>query len=190
MQIISGLARGVNLKVPPGFEVRPTGVRARKALFDSINNFNGLKIIDIFAGSGALGLEAASRGAAKVTFVENSRTHCEIINENIDRVLRTGVSCEFNVNCGNAANPSVLSSIMPGANIIFADPPYEKSAECLKALVTDQNFIDNAAGILIIWEVPGDVRDYSPYHIKKPWMSQRRTFGSTEFLLMKLASLQ
>lgn len=185
MQIISGQAKGINLKVPDGFEVRPTGVRARKALFDSINNFKGLKIIDLFAGSGALGLEAASRGASSVTFVELADKNCKGLEENIERVLRTKIQCEFKLLCGNAANPNILTSIMPGTDILFADPPYEKSPGYLNDLVTNQSFIDSAAGILIIWEIPGDVRDYSPYHIKGPWLSQRRRFGSTEFLLLK-----
>ena len=71
MNIISGKARRILLTVPKGMAVRPTSVRARKALFDSLGDFSGANVVDLFSGSGSLGLEAASRGAAKVVMVEN-----------------------------------------------------------------------------------------------------------------------
>ena len=68
MEIISGLARGVQLTVPPGETVRPTAARARKALFDSLGDLAGTRVADLCAGAGGLGLEAASRGAAEAVF--------------------------------------------------------------------------------------------------------------------------
>ena len=68
MNIISGIARGVKLEVPKGLEVRPTAARARKSLFDSVRVFKNLTIVDLFSGVGALGLEAASRGAKRSLF--------------------------------------------------------------------------------------------------------------------------
>ena len=70
MNIIAGIARGVELSVPDTMQVRPTSGRARKALFDSLGDFSGLHILDLFSGSGALALESASRGAAAITMLE------------------------------------------------------------------------------------------------------------------------
>ena len=70
MEITGGIAKGVTVKVPSGVEVRPTSVRSRRALFDMLGDLSGKRFCDLFAGSGAVGIEAASRGAAHVLLVE------------------------------------------------------------------------------------------------------------------------
>ena len=82
MNIIAGNARGVELIVTDDMGVRPTSARARKALFDSLGDLSGVHILDLFAGSGALALEAASRGAASIAMLEISPAHITAINEN------------------------------------------------------------------------------------------------------------
>ena len=88
MQIIAGCARGMELETPPGLGVRPTAVRARKALFDSLGEWRGRRVLDLFAGSGALGLEAASRGAALLVAVEQENLHFRVLTRNFDRFSR------------------------------------------------------------------------------------------------------
>ena len=72
MRVIAGASKGRPLKAPPGRDTRPTADRVREALFSILGDVAGLRVLDLFAGSGALGLEALSRGAAAVTFVERA----------------------------------------------------------------------------------------------------------------------
>ena len=86
MNIVAGKARGVELVVPEGIPVRPTATRVRKALFDSLGDMTGMRVVDLCAGSGALALEALSRGAAAAVMVELNAEHIRYIEENIRRV--------------------------------------------------------------------------------------------------------
>ena len=90
MQIIAGKARSLELSAPPGIGVRPTAGRSRKALFDSIGGaLAGSCVLDLFSGSGALALEAASRGAAVLWMVESNSRHAAVIEENIRKIRDT-----------------------------------------------------------------------------------------------------
>ena len=85
MRIIAGKYRGRNLKSPPSLEVRPTSDRLRETLFNVIApRIEDARFLDLCAGSGAVGIEALSRGAAHATFVDRSRKMCELVKSNID----------------------------------------------------------------------------------------------------------
>ena len=87
IRIIGGEYRGRKLKVPAGNDVRPTSDRVREALFNMLSpllSWNELTVLDLYAGSGALGLEALSRGAKQVIFVEASRRHLKILQQNVE----------------------------------------------------------------------------------------------------------
>jgi 16S rRNA (guanine966-N2)-methyltransferase len=125
-RLIAGIAGGRRLKVPPA-GVRPTGDRAREGLFNSLGSLldlEGATVLDLYAGSGALGLEALSRGAAAVTFVESSPRVLPVLEANVAavglpgaRVLRGSV-------------PGVVSRAAPAAHdLVLADPPYATPAE-------------------------------------------------------------
>ena len=122
MRIIAGEWRGRPLHTPPGATTRPTADRTREALFSMltsrIGSFEGLRVLDLFAGTGALGLEALSRGAAHCTFVEIDRIAIEAIHANID-ALGAGERCD--VRQQSAAEPIRVSQPF---DLIFADPPY------------------------------------------------------------------
>lgn len=92
VRIIAGTARNLELAAPPGVSVRPTLIRVRKALFDSLGPLTGLHVTDLFAGSGALGLESASRGAASVQLVERAADHWPWLDRNAAAVQRTGAA--------------------------------------------------------------------------------------------------
>jgi 16S rRNA (guanine966-N2)-methyltransferase len=182
MQIISGSAKRINLTVPKGLAVRPTSVRARKALFDSLGDFAGATVVDLCAGSGALGLEAASRGAAKVLLVEQSPQHCRIIEENIEKVHRAGVECEFKVVTGNALNAWNCGFISE-PDVIFADPPYAVSCDMFEKISRDKFFCKWAEDALLVWEIP-DTPGATGSFSESPWLESRiRNFGGTSFLL-------
>jgi 16S rRNA (guanine966-N2)-methyltransferase len=190
IQIISGKARNLALNVPQGESVRPTSARSRKAMFDSLAVFQGKIIVDLFAGSGALGLEAASRGAAKVYFVEVNLANSRIIEENINRVKRTGVETDFLVIKADAAVGDRYIGIAKNPDIIFADPPYAESGHFFRKLTGDQQFIQWVEDALLVWEVP-DFGDPDGSFLQAPgWNLKRRKYGSREFILYKVENLK
>ena len=127
MRITGGEFGGRNLKVPKTDAIRPTQDRVREALFNIIPfEVAGCEFLDLFAGSGAVGLEALSRGAARVTFVERERRHIAVLKENLDscRVQSTVVDV-----VAAEAYRWLSSYSGTGFTIGFADPPYALGEE-------------------------------------------------------------
>ena len=188
MQIIGGIASGIRLTVPKGVQVRPTLARSRKSLFDSMGSFAGLKVADFFAGTGAVGLEAASRGASELWFLESESGNCKIIMENIAKVAKAGVESEMKVVCSNALHSYLR---IPHMDIIFADPPYADSEEMLRKLLSDAKFAEWAKASLLIWELPVSSRAEAVNGIlfeNKAWMTlKKRKFGDSDFLFLKVS---
>lgn len=121
MRIIAGEWRGRSIEAPPGAGTRPTADRVRETLFSMLasrlGSFEGLRVADLFAGSGALGLEALSRGAASVTFVENDPNAAACVRRNAEKLGRGN---KVEVIAGSAL---ALPRREP-FHLIFADPPY------------------------------------------------------------------
>ena len=121
MRIIAGAWRGRPLEAPPGQGTRPTADRVRETLFSMLasrlGTFEGLRIADLFAGSGALGLEALSRGAAFAAFVENDSAAAAVIRRNVERLCAGERTRMF----GGSALALPASEPF---DLIFADPPY------------------------------------------------------------------
>ena len=90
MRIIAGTHRGTRLVTPKGVDTRPTGDRVREAAFNLIGPLEGASVLDLFAGSGAMGLEALSRGAERVVFVESDRAATRAIEQNLDKLRVRG----------------------------------------------------------------------------------------------------
>lgn len=133
MRIITGTARGTKLLAPEGEDVtRPTIEKAKEAIFSSIQfDIEGRDALDLFAGSGQLGLEALSRGAAKCTFVDSSRTAIRFVTENAQK---TKLYQKSNVLCMDYAQYIRTAAGRSRFDLVFLDPPY--SARLLpKALV-------------------------------------------------------
>lgn len=122
MRIIAGAWRGRPLLSPAGRATRPTSDRAREGLFSMlasrIGSFEGLQVADLFAGTGALGLEALSRGAAHCLFVERDRAAIDALRRNVDR-LGAGARCEL---C--AAGVEQAPRPVQPLDLVFLDPPY------------------------------------------------------------------
>jgi len=119
MRIIAGRWRGRPLVAPPGESTRPTSDRVREALFSMLasrlGTFEGLRVADLFAGSGALGLEALSRGAAHCSFVETDRAALDAIRRNV-----AALGAEGDILAGSA-----FHARLPGPlDLAFLDPPY------------------------------------------------------------------
>lgn len=187
MNIISGKAKGIRLDVPKGLSVRPTSVMARKAIFDSIGYWSGLIVVDLFAGSGALGLEAASRGAEKVYFSEAHPFHCKILSQNINRVLKSGVSAELKLVKSDSLNfYKFLPELKEKVNIIFADPPYNEATKVIDVLFNDCEFSRWANNALFILECPSE-KSRKPVILNLDYwkIEQVKTKGQSEFYFLK-----
>jgi 16S rRNA (guanine966-N2)-methyltransferase len=121
MRIIAGELRGRKLRAPEGATTRPTGDRIRETLFSMLasrlGSFEGLRVADIYAGSGALGLEALSRGAAFACFIDSDPRAIAAIRTNVDRLGATAQTHILN------RNAEALPPEQP-FDLIFADPPY------------------------------------------------------------------
>ncbi|ARU46041.1 16S rRNA (guanine(966)-N(2))-methyltransferase RsmD [Corynebacterium silvaticum] len=146
-RIISGEARGRTIKVPEQ-GTRPTSDRAREGLFSSLQvrfGFVGAKVLDLFAGSGALGLEAASRGADEVVLVENNSKAVQIIRHNIQVVGHPNVTV-----AEMKASTYVASAPKEYFDMVLADPPYDLPdsdiEEMLVALIP--TLVDGAAVVV------------------------------------------
>ena len=189
LKIIGGQASGIILTTPKNMDVRPTGGRARKALFDSLaasSQLEGKIIVDLFSGTGALGLEAASRGAEQVFIVEKSNYHCSLASENIEKVKRAGVQTEIKVVRSDALTASLsLSHISKNVDIIFADPPYAKFGFFFNRLMKNANFAEWGGSAIMIWEQPPRF-EYELEQDDLLWKKeQTRNFAGTTFIFMK-----
>lgn len=120
MRVITGSARGRKLKELEGYETRPTTDRVKEGIFNIIQfDIEGRKILDLFAGTGQLGIEALSRGAAGAVFIDQRRDAAALVKENLKL---TGFVQNSRVICGDAA--AFLSSTKERFDLIFVDPPY------------------------------------------------------------------
>jgi 16S rRNA (guanine966-N2)-methyltransferase len=123
LRIIGGRHRGRRLRFPAGVEIRPTPDRVRETLFNWLQpRMAGARVLDLFAGSGALGLEALSRGAAHVTFVERDRAAAAAIRAHIEEWRETAATVECNDALAWLARGSGGSGRF---DIVFLDPPYD-----------------------------------------------------------------
>jgi 16S rRNA (guanine966-N2)-methyltransferase len=133
VRIVAGLAKGRRLTAPAD-ATRPTSDRAREALFNSLAallDLDGLRVLDLFAGTGAVGLEALSRGAAETVFVESDRAALDVLRRNVDAVGLPGATV---VRRPVAAFLDGASDA--GFDFVFADPPYALDDWALAGLLT------------------------------------------------------
>lgn len=189
MKIIAGYARGIELASPAERDgVRPTIGRSREALFNSLGDLAGARVLDLFSGSGALGLEAASRGASLVVMVEIERSHVRVIEENIRRVKRTGVPGELRIVAADATIPAAYAG--GGFDLVLADPPYAESLAAFKKLAGAAGgaFFPAFSGARIVWELPdfpGAAGGFIELAAAAEADWELRKFGGTEFLWLR-----
>ena len=122
LQVLTGTIKGKKLKVPKGRTIRPTTSRIKKSIFDSLGDISGLRILDIFAGSGGLGIESLSRGAAQVVFIEKNPHVFKILRDNVAScgfLDKTTFICD---DYENAVKGLIKNEYKFG--IVFIDPPY------------------------------------------------------------------
>lgn len=188
MRIISGSHKGRKLFSPPAQEksIRPTSDRAREALFSILGDrVRGARVLDLFAGTGALGLEAFSRGAAMVVLVDNSRLALELIGKNVQLCLGKAPGAgELRVIRHDLSKGLPLKKLPPetaaGFNLIFADPPYAKNIS-----LSILDFINNSELLtedgLLVMEERFDVT--LPPALSRLKLVDRRAYGENAFWL-------
>ena len=180
MRIIAGQHRGLQLaSVGQGDTVahlRPTSDRVRESLFNILSHYgqpSGARVLDLFAGTGALGLEALSRGATHVTYVENGRAGQKLILENLTKARRTQDA---------ALLKSDATSLPPAkapCNLVFLDPPYGKAlGEQALASARAQGWLSEDA--LVVWEESAPM--YAPQGFT---LEDQRKYGSTVITLLR-----
>jgi 16S rRNA (guanine966-N2)-methyltransferase len=139
VRVVAGELRGRRLSAPPGRATRPTADKVREALFSILGDMGGLRVLDLFAGSGALGIEALSRGAAEAVFVDSSAAAVAAIRKNLE-----GLSLAARVHRRDALAFLAAAGDPGQFDVVFLDPPYDGAArlaaplgERLPAKLTD-----------------------------------------------------
>ena len=170
MRVIAGTYRGRTLKAPPGDATRPTSDRVREALFSILTTQTpGARVLDLFAGSGALGLEALSRGADSVTFVDDAQPAIKAIHANLQALSATAT-----VKRNDALRfLSAASSSGAQYDLVFLDPPY-RHAERLAPPLSEALPAVLAPGAVVVAE--SDKR--APLTLTLPLTDERR-YGDT-----------
>jgi 16S rRNA (guanine966-N2)-methyltransferase len=180
MRVIAGSAGGVRLAVPKRC-VRPTMDRVKAAIFSSLGDaIIGAHVLDLFAGSGALGIEALSRGAASAIFIEAGRQSAEVIEENLARAKLKGRVRDQDV-FDFLRHPSNTEKF----EIIFADPPYEKTNHgehyAEKLLINEAlPILLEPGGTFVLEKRPGEILP----EIKHWCIIRQKTYGATEVLFL------
>jgi 16S rRNA (guanine966-N2)-methyltransferase len=185
MRVIAGSAGGVRLAVPKS-GVRPTMDRVKAAIFSSLGEvIIGARVLDLFAGSGALGIEALSRGAASVIFVEDDRQSAEAIEKNLAKTKLKG----------RVRRQNVFDFLRQRSNaekfqVVFADPPYEKThrgESDTEKLLKNESLpqLLEPTGIFVLEKQPGESLGET-----KLWrIIRKKRYGATEVLFLHQSAI-
>jgi 16S rRNA (guanine(966)-N(2))-methyltransferase RsmD len=173
LRVIAGTAKGVRLYAPGNMNVRPILDRIKESLFSLLSDrVEGARVLDLFAGTGSIGIEALSRGAEHVDFIELDRKTAESIKANLERA-----SMSTRARVINGRLPSALRRVRPEYGLIFADPPFKIDARIMEELFR----VMCGKGLLC----PGGLLIYrhSPRAVHEPppplCMCERRDYGDS-----------
>ena len=182
MRIISGKARGTKLYTLDGLDTRPTLDRVKESMFNIINfNIADSVVLDLFSGSGAIGIEFASRGAKKVYLCDNSKKAIDIIEKNVDKTHLESIveilACDFKKAIEKLKDLKF--------DIIYIDPPYVTNyiRESLELLCTTQCIDENTLMILETDDEKRIINDIKSLNIK---IIDQRKYGRVSLFFTKL----
>lgn len=185
MRIIGGEARGRPVRLPQGCRIRPTADRVKKSLFDILHPVAGKSFLDLFAGSGNVGLESLSRGALSAVFVERDFRLVEAIRKNLDQLA---FSARAEVIAADAERGiGRLFQRKSRFDLIFADPPYDEgwAAETVKWLDRENILAEN--GILVLQHSTREAPEGLP--VVGSWaVEDQRRYGDTVLSFLKKKS--
>ena len=191
MRIIGGTSAGARLKVPGGLGVRPTPDKVRLAIFNSLAGFaEGARVLEVFAGTGALGLECLSRGASSATFVELSARHARIMQANAKSIGIPPGQARFITGDALAALGQLRGN-GAGFDLIVADPPYgdknvrKRSESFAQRMLDDENLpaLLEPGGLFVLGHTKRDTLE-----IPGPWVLKKTLkHGDTLIEILRLA---
>ena len=184
MRVVSGFARGHKLICLEGESVRPTSDRVKEAIFSALSErLYGSRFLDMFSGSGAIGIEALSRGASYVAFVEESSRHTDIIKKNLDHVSKAIPDANYNLFEKDALESiETLKSLDLQFDIIFLDPPYELGLwkDVLTGIQKSELLSEDG---IIILEISKDEKEPVLPHFN---IAKKKFYGSTAVYYMEI----
>jgi 16S rRNA (guanine966-N2)-methyltransferase len=176
VRIIAGSCKGARIRAPKGVDTRPTGDRVREAAFGMIGPLEGASVLDLFAGSGAMGLEALSRGAARALFVDSDRRACRAIEDNLEKLRLAGA----HVACGDALQALAAEAAASRRyDLIVVDPPYDVFADVQRALATYLPALLDEDGLVVV-ETAARLEPELPLTLRTS-----RRYGSTRLTLFE-----
>jgi 16S rRNA (guanine966-N2)-methyltransferase len=178
MRVIAGDARGRQLFTPKNLRVRPTADRVKEALFSMLlsrlGEFTGMRVLDIFAGTGNLGIEALSRGAGYAVFIDSHRESAEIVRKNLE-LTRYQESAKVVVQEAAGALKLLARSEAP-FHLIFLDPPYhEGHTEKVLELLSTSPLIDEGSTVVAEFSCKEEI----PRSFGRLQETERRIYGDT-----------
>ena len=147
MRIIAGSRKGHTIAAPRGHDTRPTSDRVRENVFNLVGPVDGASVLDLYAGSGALGLEALSRGAARAVFVEHDADAVRAIERNLDRLRLTGATV-LRRDAGSAL--AVEASAGRQYDLVLVDPPYDMYPDLQPTLARYLPAVLAADGLVVV----------------------------------------
>jgi 16S rRNA (guanine(966)-N(2))-methyltransferase RsmD len=174
VRVIAGFLGGRRFKAPRGRGTRPTSDRVREALFMALEPLAGARIVDLYAGSGALGIEALSRGAERADFVESDRAALAALEGNLRALALAGQARVWRLTLPRGL--SRLGVVLPEADVVFMDPPYggATAGETLAALAAPAA-LKVAARVVI----EHHTRDILPESVGQLVRVRQRRYGET-----------
>lgn len=176
MRVIAGLLKGRRLERIDTSDIRPTSDMVKESLFSILSDkVINCSFLDLFAGSGSIGIEAYSRGADEVVFIDSSSESIKVLKRNLNKTdLKEGIEV-YNTEYSNAINK--LGSRSRKFDIIFIDPPYNKCipVEAMKKIY-ENNVLHNN-GIIV---VEHDIRDSMPEKVNSFILYKRKKYGNTQ----------
>jgi 16S rRNA (guanine966-N2)-methyltransferase len=147
VRIIAGSRKGARIFAPRGHDTRPTGDRVREAVYNLVGPVDDMEVLDLYAGSGAMGLEALSRGAAHATFVEADRSAAETIVRNLEKLELQGATV-----LREDAARKLAADAASGRryDLVLIDPPYRMLADVLPNLATHLPAVVGPNGLVVV----------------------------------------
>ena len=179
MRVLTGQFKGKKLKVPRGKSLRPTAARIKKSIFDILGSeVPGTKVLDLFSGSGNLGIEALSLGAESCVFVEKNPATAGVIAQNLRSCGYTQQSRILNFDFRKAL--SMLSAENYGFDLVFIDPPYEFYEKTKPhSLASEIGIVIGERGIMVIEHPSGNVMKSEGFQVKT------RKYGGTSVSFLR-----
>ncbi|MCX5667562.1 MAG: 16S rRNA (guanine(966)-N(2))-methyltransferase RsmD [Candidatus Omnitrophica bacterium] len=185
MRIIGGEYKSRSIAMPSGVHMRPTQDKVREALFNILGDITGKKVLELFAGSGAFGIEAISRGAVSVTFVDNNFRCCQTIRSNLESL---GISeSKYTIIKGSALTiPEKFRAPAPEFgkfDIVFMDPPYYRNMAKKCLINVDSYDIVAPVGLVMVEHFKKDALEVA--ELERLVFVDERRYGDTVITILR-----